>query len=96
MHKRQGENLTPNLAISIEVRSELMRRFGDAWDDADGNAQKQEVVLFPECSVSSRTVFWSQRRRDSPHGSGGNPTSIRRKREARLATFHGNLDWEIQ
>jgi hypothetical protein len=47
MHKRQGDKSSPDLAISIEVMLELMRRFGEAWDDADGNERKQEAVLFP-------------------------------------------------
>jgi hypothetical protein len=47
MHKRQGDKSFPDLAISIEVMLELMRRFENAWDNADGNERQQEAVLFP-------------------------------------------------
>jgi hypothetical protein len=47
MHKRQGDQSHPDLAISIEAMLALMIRFELAWEAAAGNPVEERAVLFP-------------------------------------------------
>jgi hypothetical protein len=47
LHKRQGDQSYPDLAISIEVMLALMEKFEGAWELARGNLREEGAVLFP-------------------------------------------------
>jgi hypothetical protein len=47
MHKRQGDQSYPDLAISIDVMLALMERFERAWEVAKGQEKEERAVLFP-------------------------------------------------
>jgi hypothetical protein len=47
MHKRQGDQSYPDLAISIQAMLALMENYESAWEQAQGDEEEERAILFP-------------------------------------------------